>query len=88
MNLTPTETDRLLLHLAAQLARSRRARGLKLNVPETIALVADSVAEAGRDGLRVTEAVRLLRAQREGRAAQDAADFLRGFPVPAGTKVA
>jgi urease subunit gamma/beta len=59
MNLTPTENDRLLLHLAAQLARSRRARGLRLNVPETIALVADSVAEAGRDGLRVTEAVRL-----------------------------
>ncbi len=61
MNLTPTETDRLLLHLAASLARSRRARGLKLNVPETIALVADEVAEAGRDGLRVTEAVEIGR---------------------------
>ena len=57
MDLTPTETDRLLLHLAASLARSRRARGLRLNVPETIAVVADAVAEAARDGLRVPEAL-------------------------------
>ncbi|HRD27340.1 MAG TPA: hypothetical protein PLO65_03470, partial [Caulobacter sp.] len=43
------------------------------------------------DGLLIacgTGAVRLLRAQREGKAAQDAADFLRGFPVPAGTALA
>ncbi len=56
MDLTPTETDRLLLHLAASLAGSRRARGLLLNVPETIALVADAVAEAARDGKTVVEA--------------------------------
>jgi urease subunit gamma/beta len=61
MDLTPTETDRLLLHLAASLARSRRARGLRLNVPETIALVADAVAEAARDGLRVAEALEVGR---------------------------
>lgn len=57
MDLTPTETDRLLLHLAALLAGSRRDRGLKLNVPETIALVADTVAEAARDGKTVPEAL-------------------------------
>ena len=57
MDLTPTETDRLLLYLAASLARSRRARGLRMNVPETIALVADAVAEAARDGFTVIEAL-------------------------------
>ena len=57
MDLTPTETDRLLLYLAASLARSRRARGLQMNVPETIALVADAVAEAARDGFTVIEAL-------------------------------
>ncbi|MGA7688287.1 MAG: urease subunit gamma [Jiangellales bacterium] len=48
--LTPTEVDRLLLHGAATLARARRARGLALNVPEATAIVADTVAEAARDG--------------------------------------
>jgi urease subunit gamma/beta len=48
--LTPTEVDRLLLHSAATLARDRRARGLALNVPEATAIVADTVAEAARDG--------------------------------------
>jgi urease subunit gamma/beta len=57
MLLTPTERDRLLIFTAAQLARSRRARGLRLNVPETIALVADTVCEAARDGARHAEAV-------------------------------
>ena len=52
MLLTPTERDRLLLFTAAELARARRARGLRLNVPETIALVADTVCEAARDGAR------------------------------------
>jgi len=61
VDLTPTETDRLLLHLAASLARSRRDRGLRLNVPETIAVVADAVAEAARDGLRVTQALEVGR---------------------------
>lgn len=57
MHLSPTERDRLLLFSAAQLARSRRARGLLLNVPEAIAIVADTVAEAARDGLRLAEAI-------------------------------
>lgn len=57
MHLTPSERDRLLLFTAAELARARRARGLRLNVPEATALVADTVAEAARDGRRLAEAV-------------------------------
>ncbi|MFJ5550086.1 urease subunit gamma [Streptomyces sp. NPDC093225] len=57
MPLTPTERDRLLLFTAAELARARRARGLRLNVPEATALVADTVCEAARDGLRLAEAI-------------------------------
>ena len=45
MRLTPTERDRLLIFSAAELARARRARGLRLNVPEAIALIADTVCE-------------------------------------------
>ena len=72
MNLTPTEVDRLLLHLAATLARARRARGLLLNVPEATAIVADSVAEAARDGLTHEQAVAV------GLAALGPADVLAG----------
>jgi len=57
MRLTPTERDRLLLFSAAELARARRARGLALNVPETTAIVADTVAEAARDGARLADAI-------------------------------
>ncbi|MCW2986409.1 MAG: urease subunit gamma [Conexibacter sp.] len=52
MRLLPQEQDRLLLFLAAELARARRARGLKLNQAEATALVADAVCELARDGLR------------------------------------
>jgi urease subunit gamma/beta len=62
MLLTPTERDRLLLFTAAELARARRARGLRLNVPETIALVADTVCEAARDGARHADALAAGRA--------------------------
>ncbi|MFF2195226.1 urease subunit gamma [Streptomyces sp. NPDC058157] len=57
MPLTPTERDRLLLFGAAELARARRARGLRLNVPEATALIADTVCEAARDGVRLAEAL-------------------------------
>jgi urease subunit gamma/beta len=57
MNLTPSEQDRLLLFTTAELARARRRRGLLLNVPEATALVADTVCEAARDGMRLAEAV-------------------------------
>ncbi|MET8561425.1 urease subunit gamma [Streptomyces flaveolus] len=61
MRLTPTERDRLLLFGAAELARARRARGLRLNVPEATALIADTVCEAARDGKRLAEAVEAAR---------------------------
>ncbi|QDI68876.1 urease subunit gamma [Streptomyces calvus] len=61
MRLTPTERDRLLLFSAAELARARRARGLRLNVPEATALVADTVCEAARDGARLAEAIERAR---------------------------
>lgn len=57
MQLTPSERDRLLLFTVAELARARRARGLRLNVPEATALVADAVCEAARDGARHAEAL-------------------------------
>src|SRR6185437_10948637 len=74
MRLTPTERDRLLLFTAAQLARARRARGLLLNVPEATALIADTVCEAARDGLRLAEAVEA------GRTVLSAAEVLPGVP--------
>ncbi|MFE1784308.1 urease subunit gamma [Streptomyces sp. NPDC059506] len=61
MRLTPTERDRLLLFGAAELARTRRARGLRLNVPEATALIADTVCEAARDGRRLAEAIEAAR---------------------------
>ncbi|WP_214318345.1 urease subunit gamma [Nonomuraea sediminis] len=72
MRLTPTEQDRLLLFTAAQLARARLARGLRLNVPEATAVVADTVCEAARDGARLAEAIAA------GRAVLGAADVLPG----------
>jgi urease subunit gamma/beta len=56
MRLLPRERDRLLLFLAAELARKRRERGLLLNQAEAIALIADEVCEAARDGLSYAEA--------------------------------
>ncbi len=56
MRLTPTDRDRLLIFTAAELARARRARGLRLNVPEATALIADTVCEAARDGARIMQA--------------------------------
>ncbi len=61
VQLTPAEQDRLLLFTVAELARARRARGLRLNVPEATALIADAVAEAARDGRRHDEALEIGR---------------------------
>ena len=55
MHLSPKENDRLLLFLAAELSRRRRARGLKLNYPEARALIADEICEGARDGKTVAE---------------------------------
>ncbi len=55
MELSPREKDKLLIYLAAQLAESRRARGLKLNYPEAIALISAYVLEGAREGRSVAE---------------------------------
>jgi len=55
MNLTPREKDKLMVALAALVARGRLARGLKLNYPESIALLTDVVLEGARDGKSVAE---------------------------------
>jgi urease subunit gamma len=55
MNLTPREKDKLLVSLAAMVARGRLARGVKLNHPEAIALITDYVVEGARDGRSVAE---------------------------------
>ncbi len=55
MRLTPHEQERLLISYAADLARRRQARGLKLNHPETVALITDHILEGARDGRSVAE---------------------------------
>ena len=55
MNLTPREKDKLLVAMAAEVARKRLARGVKLNHPEAIALITDFVVEGARDGRTVAE---------------------------------
>ncbi|MFM1862823.1 MAG: urease subunit gamma [Gemmobacter sp.] len=55
MNLTPREKDKLLISLAAMVARGRLARGVKLNHPEAVALITDFVVEGARDGRSVSE---------------------------------
>ena len=79
MRLTPTERDRLLLFTAAELARARRARGLRLNVPEATALIADTVCEAARDGARLAEAIAA------GRSVLGPDDVLAGVAEVVGT---
>jgi urease subunit gamma len=55
VNLTPREKDKLLIAVAAMVARRRLERGVKLNYPEAIALISDHVVEGARDGLSVAE---------------------------------
>jgi urease gamma subunit len=55
VNLTPREKDKLLVAMAAEVARRRLARGVKLNHPEAIALITDFVVEGARDGRAVSE---------------------------------
>ncbi|MGC1296360.1 MAG: urease subunit gamma, partial [Alloacidobacterium sp.] len=55
MNLTPREKDKLLIALAAMVARARLARGVKLNHPESVALIAEFIMEGARDGKSVAE---------------------------------
>jgi urease subunit gamma len=58
MNLTPREKDKLLVAMAATVARRRLERGVKLNHPEAVALVTDFVVEGARDGRSVAELMR------------------------------
>ncbi len=55
MNLTPREKDKLLIAMAAEVARRRLARGVKINHPEAIALISDAVVEGARDGRSVAD---------------------------------
>src|SRR5213592_4944622 len=55
MNLTPREKDKLLISMAAMVARRRLDRGIKLNHPEAVALITDFIVEGARDGKTVAE---------------------------------
>ena len=55
MKLSPREKDKLLISLAATVARNRKERGVKLNYPEAIALISDFVVEGARDGKSVAQ---------------------------------
>jgi urease subunit gamma len=74
MRLTPHEQERLLIHVAAGLARQRRARGLRLNHPEATAVIASFLMEGARDGRSVAD---LMEA---GRSVLDRADVMEGVP--------
>src|SRR3954447_24063198 len=74
MHLTPAERDKLLIYVAAELARARRARGLKLNYPEAVALITSHLLELARDGKSVAE---LMSA---GRDVLTRADVMDGVP--------
>ena len=58
MHLTPKEKDKLLVTMAAEVARKRLARGVKLNYPEAVALISDFVVEGARDGSSVADLMR------------------------------
>ena len=55
MNLTPREQEKLMIYVAAQLAKDRRTRGLKLNYPEAVAIITAEILEGIRDGKSVAE---------------------------------
>lgn len=74
MNLSPQERDKLLIFTAAQVARARKARGLKLNVPEAMALITAELMEMARDGKTVAEIMTL------GREILKRSDVMDGVP--------
>ncbi|MFL6636478.1 MAG: urease subunit gamma [Massilia sp.] len=74
MDLTPREKDKLLIFTAALLAERRRARGLKLNYPEAVALITAAIMEGARDGRSVAELMS------EGTAVLTRADVMEGVP--------
>jgi urease gamma subunit len=74
MDLTPREKDKLLVYVAAMVARDRKARGLKLNYPEAIALITAEVLEGIRDGRSVADLMQF------GRTILTRADVMDGIP--------
>jgi len=74
MNLTPSDVDKLLLSMAALVARERRQRGVKLNYPESVALLSSFVLEGARDGRTVAD---LMAA---GRGVLTREDVMEGVP--------
>ncbi|TRW82398.1 urease subunit gamma [Mycolicibacterium sp. 018/SC-01/001] len=74
MRLTPHEQERLLISYAAELARRRQARGLRLNHPEAVAVITDHILEGARDGRTVAE----LMVSGRGVLARD--DVMEGIP--------
>jgi urease subunit gamma len=74
MDLTPREKDKLLIFTAALLAERRRARGVKLNVPESIALISAAIMEGARDGRTVAQLMS------EGKTVLARADVMEGVP--------
>lgn len=74
MQLSPHEQERLLLSYAADLARRRRARGLRLNLPEATALISDHILEGARDGNSVSELMHT------GRTVLNRDDVMDGVP--------
>ena len=74
MHLTPQERDKLMIFTAAQVARARRERGLKLNVPEAMALITAELMELARDGKSVAEIMSL------GREILGRKDVMEGVP--------
>jgi urease subunit gamma len=92
MNLTPREKDKLLVSVAAMVARNRLARGVKLNYPEAIALITDFVVEGARDGKRVATLMEeganvVTRAQVMEGVAEMIADVQVEATFPDGTKL-
>jgi urease subunit gamma len=73
--LSPHEQEKLLVHVAAGLARERRARGLRLNHPEAVALLTSWILEAARDGRPVAEL------QSGGQAVLTRDDVMEGVPA-------
>ena len=74
MKLTPKEMEKLMLHTAGELAKQRKARGLKLNYAEAVALISSELMEYARDGKLVTELMEL------GRKILSADDVMEGVP--------
>ena len=72
MNLTPREKDKLLIFTAALLAERRRTRGLKLNLPESVALISAALMEGARDGKTVAQLMH------EGKTVLTRADVMAG----------